>query len=57
MAIGYVVLTGCYYANVFNGRDLNFMSTSLFGLDGERYNQTAVIGTDYKLGEVSRDRE
>lgn len=43
MAIGYAVLTGCYYANAFSGRDLVFMSTSLFGIDGSEYNQTAIL--------------
>ncbi|KAF8156006.1 OPT oligopeptide transporter [Crassisporium funariophilum] len=49
MGLGYVVLTTAYYSNAFNGRDITFMSTSLFGLDGDTYNQTAVIGADYKL--------
>ncbi|KAF7346573.1 hypothetical protein MSAN_01885400 [Mycena sanguinolenta] len=49
MGLGYIVLTSCYYANVFNGRDLPFMSTSLFGKDGDAYNQTEVITADYKL--------
>lgn len=48
MALGYIVLTSCYYANIYNGRDLVFMSTSLFGSDGSTYNQTAVL-TDNKL--------
>ncbi|PPQ96839.1 hypothetical protein CVT26_006008 [Gymnopilus dilepis] len=49
MALGYLFLTGGYYLNVFNGRDLAFMSTALFGSDGNSYNQTAVIGPDFKL--------
>ncbi|KAJ3509706.1 hypothetical protein NLJ89_g5072 [Agrocybe chaxingu] len=49
MGLGYIVLTTAYYSNVFNGRDLKFMSTSLFGLDGNTYNQSAVIGPDFKL--------
>lgn len=49
MALGYLILTATYYANVFNGRDLVFMSTSLFGPDGDTYNQSAVIGADFKL--------
>lgn len=49
MGISYALLTGAYYANVFNGRDLAFMSTALFGLDGKIYNQTAVITPDLKL--------
>ncbi|KAJ7021594.1 OPT oligopeptide transporter [Mycena alexandri] len=49
MWLGYIVLTSCYYSNVFNGRNLPWMSTSLFSEDGETYNQTAVITPDYKL--------
>ncbi|KAF9567140.1 OPT oligopeptide transporter [Agrocybe pediades] len=49
LALGYLFLTGGYYLDVFKGRDLAFMSTSLFGADGNTYNQSAVIGTDYKL--------
>lgn len=50
MAIGYIVLTSAYYSNVFDGGSLQFMSTSLFGSDGNVYNQTAVIDpSTYKL--------
>ncbi|KAF8893178.1 OPT oligopeptide transporter protein-domain-containing protein [Gymnopilus junonius] len=49
MALGYLLLTGGYYLNVFHGRDIAFMSTALFGSDGNSYNQTAVIGPDFKL--------
>ena len=49
MAIGYLVLTVTYYMNVWNARDLVFMSTSLFGRDGNVYNQTAILTPDYKL--------
>jgi hypothetical protein len=49
MVLGYIVLTGVYYSNVFNGRDLVFMSTSLFGSDGEAYNQSAILTPDNKL--------
>lgn len=48
MALGYIILTSCYYANLYNGRDLKFMSTSLFGSDGSTYDQSAVL-TDNKL--------
>ncbi|KAF4602800.1 hypothetical protein EYR40_006017 [Pleurotus pulmonarius] len=53
LALGYLILTACYYSNVFNGRDLAFMSTSLFGEDGQIYNQSAVIGSDYKLNHAA----
>ncbi|KAF9047508.1 OPT oligopeptide transporter protein-domain-containing protein [Panaeolus papilionaceus] len=49
LVLGYIVLTSAYYSDVFNGRDIPFMSTSLFGKDGNTYNQTAVIGSDFKL--------
>ncbi|KDR80229.1 hypothetical protein GALMADRAFT_1186070 [Galerina marginata CBS 339.88] len=49
MGLGYLILTGGYYLNVFHGRDLAFMSTALFGTDGNSYNQSAVIGPDFKL--------
>ncbi|KZV85364.1 OPT superfamily oligopeptide transporter [Exidia glandulosa HHB12029] len=49
MALGYIVLTSVYYSNIFNGRDLPFMSTSLFGSDGETYNQTAILTPDSRL--------
>jgi hypothetical protein len=51
MGIGYIVLTATYYANVFNGKDLTFMSTALFGLDGNSYNQTAVINSNYQINQ------
>ncbi|KAI0321162.1 OPT oligopeptide transporter [Amylostereum chailletii] len=49
MALGYIVLTTSYYSNIFDGRDLTWMSNSLFGSDGEVYNQTAVLTPDNKL--------
>lgn len=49
MAIGYVLLTASYYTNVFHGRNLAFMSTSLFDLNGDTYNQTAVIDANHRL--------
>ena len=61
MAIGYIVLTTAYYANLFNGRDLVFMSQSLFGPDGSTYNQSAILTPDNtldpaKLAEVGLPR-
>ena len=49
MAIGYLVLTLAYYRNAFNGGDLKFMSTSLFGRDGDTYNQSAILTSDYSV--------
>lgn len=53
MVLGYIVLTACYYANVFHGRDLKFMSSSLFDSTGETYNQTIVIDSNYHLNETA----
>ncbi|KAJ3784083.1 OPT oligopeptide transporter [Lentinula aff. detonsa] len=53
LGIGYIVLTACYYSNVFNGRDLIWMSTSLFGTNGSIYDQDAVITSDYRLNETA----
>ncbi|PPQ78625.1 hypothetical protein CVT25_010589 [Psilocybe cyanescens] len=51
MGLGYLFLTGGYYLNVFHGRNIPFMSTALFGVDGNSYNQSAVIDTDFKLNQ------
>ncbi|KII95301.1 hypothetical protein PLICRDRAFT_34142 [Plicaturopsis crispa FD-325 SS-3] len=53
MVLGYIVLTACYYANVFHGRDLKFMSSSLFDSTGKTYNQTIVIDSNYHLNETA----
>lgn len=49
MAIGYIVLTVAYYKNSFNGRNLDWMSTSLFGSDGSTYNQSAILTPENTL--------
>ncbi|KIY50624.1 OPT superfamily oligopeptide transporter [Fistulina hepatica ATCC 64428] len=49
MALGYIVLTACYYNNVFDGRNLDWMSQSLFSSNGSTYDQDAVITSDYLL--------
>ena len=43
MALGYIVLTACYYNNVFNGRDILWMSQALFNDQGGSYNQSAIL--------------
>lgn len=53
MAICYLVMTLCYYNNVFNGRNLPWMSTSLFGDDGETYDQSSIITADYHLNKTA----
>ncbi|KAF9477961.1 OPT oligopeptide transporter [Pholiota conissans] len=55
MGLGYIVLTAAYYGNVFNGRDLPFMSTALFGNDGSSYNQSAVIDSNYRVNQDALD--
>lgn len=49
MGLGYIVLTTAYYGNLYNGRDILWMSNSLFNNNGTRYNQTAVLTPDYQL--------
>ena len=53
MALGYIVLTTAYYANVFNGRDIKWMSSSLFGADGKTYDQRAVIDENFRLNRTA----
>ncbi|CAK5277553.1 unnamed protein product [Mycena citricolor] len=55
MVLGYILLTTAYYSNIFGGRDLPFMSTSLFAADGSSYNQSVVITADYKLNATALD--
>ncbi|PCH45026.1 OPT oligopeptide transporter [Wolfiporia cocos MD-104 SS10] len=55
MAIGYVVLTVCYYRNVFHGRDLVWMSTSLFASNGSTYDQSAILTPDNTLDPAKLD--
>lgn len=55
MGLGYIVLTAAYYGNVFNGRDIPFMSTALFGNDGSSYNQSAVIDANYRVNQEALD--
>lgn len=49
MVLGYLVLTLCYYKNVFDGRNLLFMSQALFGADGSSYNQSAILTPENTL--------
>ncbi|KAK7435512.1 hypothetical protein VKT23_019634 [Stygiomarasmius scandens] len=53
MVLGYIVLTTCYYSNIFGGRDLKWMSTSLFSTNGSTYDQTAVLTADYRLNQTA----
>ena len=49
MALGYLVLTLCYYKNIFGGRQLDFMSTSLFFENGTTYDQSLILNADNSL--------
>ncbi|KAI5824670.1 OPT superfamily oligopeptide transporter [Schizophyllum commune Tattone D] len=53
MALCYLVMTLCYYNNVFDGRNLPWMSTSLFGDDGKTYDQSSIITADYHLNKTA----
>ncbi|KAL1746910.1 OPT oligopeptide transporter protein-domain-containing protein [Schizophyllum fasciatum] len=53
MVLCYIVMTACYYNNVFDGRNLPWMSTSLFGTDGKTYAQDAIITADYHLNKTA----
>ena len=52
MALGYLVLTLCYYKGVFGGRDLKWMSTSLFFENGTTYDQTLILNADNSLNKT-----
>ena len=56
MAIGYLALTLAYYKNSFNARDLVFMAQSLFGSDGNIYDQSAILTPDNKLDPVKLEQ-
>ncbi len=49
MALGYIVLTVSYYNNVFDGRDLLWMSQALFNNEGGSYNQSAILTPENTL--------
>ncbi|KAH9924206.1 OPT oligopeptide transporter [Fomitopsis serialis] len=53
MAIGYLVLTLCYYKNVFGGRELEWMSTSLFFENGTTYDQSLILNPDNSLNRTA----
>ncbi|KAI0764766.1 OPT oligopeptide transporter [Fomes fomentarius] len=49
MALGYLVLTLSYYNNVFDGRNLLWMSQALFNDEGGSYNQSAILTPENTL--------
>ncbi|TFK90092.1 OPT oligopeptide transporter [Polyporus arcularius HHB13444] len=51
--LGYIVLTACYYTNVFNGRDILWMSTALFNNEGGSYDQKAILTPENTLNSTA----
>ncbi|KAF8311038.1 oligopeptide transporter [Cantharellus anzutake] len=52
-AICYVAMAGIYFGNVWNAKNYPMLSTSIFNLQGDRYNQTFVFGTKFQLNETA----
>ncbi|KZV73279.1 OPT oligopeptide transporter [Peniophora sp. CONT] len=53
MVLGYIVLTTSYYSNLYDGKDLLWMSTSLFNSNGTTYDQNAVLTPEYTLNQTA----
>ena len=53
MVFGYIVLTSAYYANLYDGKDILWMSTSLFNNNGSTYDQNAVLTPEYTLNQTA----
>ncbi|VDC07714.1 unnamed protein product [Peniophora sp. CBMAI 1063] len=53
MVFGYIVLTSAYYSNLYDGKDILWMSTSLFNSNGSTYDQDAVLTPEYTLNETA----
>ncbi|KAG8688199.1 hypothetical protein FRC09_013053, partial [Ceratobasidium sp. 395] len=51
--ICYVAILGIYYSNVWSAQSFPMLSTSIFGIDGKRYNQTAVFGPTFTLNHTA----
>ncbi|KAG8768545.1 hypothetical protein FRC12_005500, partial [Ceratobasidium sp. 428] len=51
--ICYVAILGIYYSNVWSAQSFPMLSTSIFGMDGKRYNQTAVFGPTFTLNHTA----
>ncbi|KIJ17327.1 hypothetical protein PAXINDRAFT_175818 [Paxillus involutus ATCC 200175] len=51
LLIGYALMIGCYYGDVFQGysRGLPFMSTALFNGNGSSYDQSAILDANNRL--------
>ncbi|CAE6344031.1 Oligopeptide transporter 5 Short=AtOPT5 [Rhizoctonia solani AG-1 IB] len=51
--ICYVAILGIYYSNTWDAKTFPMLSTSIFGSDGKRYNQTAVFGPTFSLNHTA----
>ncbi|KAG9100791.1 hypothetical protein FRC06_003729 [Ceratobasidium sp. 370] len=51
--ICYVAVLAIYYSNAWDAQSFPMLSTSIFGMDGKRYNQTAVFGPTFTLNHTA----
>ncbi|CAE6455014.1 unnamed protein product [Rhizoctonia solani] len=51
--ICYVAILAIYYSNTWDAKSFPMLSTSIFGADGKRYNQTAVFGPTFTLNHTA----
>ncbi|CAE6446396.1 unnamed protein product [Rhizoctonia solani] len=51
--ICYIAILAIYYSNTWDAKSLPMLSTSIFGTDGKRYNQTAVFGPTFTLNHTA----
>ncbi|KAF8758283.1 Peptide transporter MTD1 [Rhizoctonia solani] len=51
--ICYVAMLAIYYSNTWDAKSFPMLSTSIFGSDGKRYNQTAVFGPTFTLNHTA----
>ncbi|KAJ1310044.1 hypothetical protein OPQ81_006797 [Rhizoctonia solani] len=51
--ICYIAILAIYYSNTWDAKSFPMLSTSIFGADGKRYNQTAVFGPTYTLNHTA----
>ncbi|KAG9126508.1 hypothetical protein FRC07_003176 [Ceratobasidium sp. 392] len=54
--ICYVAILGIYYSNTWDAQSFPMLSTSIFGMDGKRYNQTAVFGPTFTLNQTALEQ-
>ncbi|QRV86418.1 OPT oligopeptide transporter protein [Ceratobasidium sp. AG-Ba] len=55
-AICYVAILAIYYTNTWDAKSFPMLSTSIFGMDGKRYNQTAVFGPTFTLNHTALEQ-